>query len=197
MRTRALLLATILAAAALGGCLGFGGGDGDTQTPDDQALDRQTQQETNETVNETDEEEEAPRLDVRWQNATVGGQDVPLLGWFCNPCEENEMTFNVTNETTAIVAQAFWESDVQLDVDLDVPPEPCETSPPTDTDCQPDEKTDTSPVEYRITDPTELHDGNWTFSIWPEDNLNEPAEVTMVVGVFEEEDVHRQWSKAP
>lgn len=193
MRTRALLLAAILATAALAGCLGFGGGD--TQTPDDEALDRQTQQETNGTVNETDEEEQAPRLDVHWQNATVGGQDVPLLGWLCNPCEGNEMTFNVTNETTAIVAQAFWEADVQLDVDLDVPPEACETSPPTDTDCQPDEKTENSPVEHRVTNPTELHAGNWTFSIWPEDNLNEPVEVTMVVGVFEEEDAHRQWSK--
>lgn len=198
MRTRALLVATILVTAGLAGCLGFGGEDGsDAQTAstDDQPLANETNETVNETVDEVEPEE--PKIEVHWQNATVGGQDIPGLGWLCNPCEDNGMEFNVTNETTAIVAQAFWEEDVELDVDLDVPPEPCETNFPTDYDCQPDEKTGASPVEYRITNPQDLHAGQWYFSVWPENNPNSPAEVTMVVGVFETDAPPGEWSKAP
>ncbi|PSG96713.1 hypothetical protein BRD56_09090 [Thermoplasmatales archaeon SW_10_69_26] len=200
MRTRALFAATILLAAALGGCLGLGGDEGtdaETASSDDPFASETNR--TNGTANETTgaSAETGPQPEIHWQNATVGGQDLPVLGWLCNPCQDNGMEFNATNETTMIVAQAFWEADVQLDVDLDVPSEACETNFPSDNDCQPDTKTGSSPVEFRITNPADLHAGDWSFSAWPENNPNRPAEVTMVVGVFAAEDPPRQWSKVP
>lgn len=193
---RTILLTLCLLAAGLAGCMGGDGSEtGSTATP---SSTNATFGDANET-NETDvPEDTGPNVTLHWSNATVAGQDLPdPLGWYCQTCQNNFMTFNATNETTGIVAQAYWNASVELDFDLDVPPEPCETNFPTDGDCQPDMKTGQSPLEYRVTRSTDLYAGEWETEVWPENNIDEPVEVTVVVSVFNGDDVPSRWSKIP
>lgn len=205
MRRRALVLAVTLLAAALAGCVGGDDGSGTETTsssPEAPSGANETD-EPNETgtadPREEDPAEDAgPNVTVTWTNATVQGRDVPdPLGWFCVQCVDNVVEFEVTNDTTGVVAQAFWDASVELALDLDTPPGPCELDGPADGDCQPDVRRGQSALEYRITDPQRLPSGEWDMEVWPENNPTEPVEATALVAVFEDGEVPRDWSRVP
>lgn len=200
MRARALVLSCVLLAAGLAGCVGgddSGSDVGTTSTNDTSDI-----SETNDTdTSGVEPEDTGPNVTVHWHNGTVQGQDLPdPLGWYCGPpggCSDNVLEFNATNATTGIVAQVAWNASVELEVDLDVPPEPCETNFPFDTDCQPDSQTGQSPIEYRVTNSQDLYAGEWEIEVWPQNNPNTPAEYTIAVGVFEDGSIPGSWSKLP
>lgn len=193
-RTLIPIVALVLLAAPTTGCLGFGGEE-DASEPADAT---ESSFEANETPKEETEVEEpvdtGPNVTVEWFNGTAQGQAVPPFGPTCfSPACENFFEFEVSNGTTAVVAELAWERDVQLMLDVDIPFEKCE--PGYMEDCPPESTSGESPLAIQVTRGTDIPSGNWTASVYAEDSPAQGTEFTMAVSLFEDGQVPQGYAK--
>lgn len=136
MARNAWLVALIVLTAGLTGCLG-GSDDAGSQTTTASTEDPSVGQSSTKEANETNETEAAaedgPDLNVTVINGTLTQSGTPAgeLG-YCNgvtaTCDA-DFDFQVTNATTAVVAELVWESSANLRIELDVPTQYCQQGP--------------------------------------------------------------------
>lgn len=184
MRTRATLLAVVLLAAGLAGCMGDDAGTETETASTDDGFGQAGTNATNETANETEAEEpEGPQIEAHWYNATLQGGAAGPYG-YCAPGCDNTFSFPVENGSTAIVVEAAWEADGE--VSTYVYP-PCDANGPVflTSDC-PDTAHDTgsSPLYIPVTDDRTEITGDWDVNLYPRNSYTQQTEVTIAASVF-------------
>lgn len=190
MRSRALLLALTLLAAGLAGCAD-GSGDPATESPDADG-DVETANTTPE--NETTSEEAAPADEgprVQWFNGSVQGQHVPAVGSVCLLACDNQFTFDVPDNTTALLGEIAWETDATMRFDLDIPYDKCEAG--MGEDCPPE--TDSGSEGYLRIQTTDIATGEWHASAWAQDSPTQPVDITIAISQFDEDRVPPDYAR--
>jgi hypothetical protein len=190
-RLLALAIALTLATAGLAGCIG--GDDGDTSPGLDPAEGNDTDTDPSEdNRTQAAEPDPGPNVTVSWYNGTAQGQAIPGAGPTCfAPACDNVFDLSVPNGTTGLVAEMAWDRSTSLSLDLDVPPEECEST----GDCPPESVSGESPLELRLIDPIEIPPGDWSIGVYAEDSPVEATEFTIAVSLFEDGSVPGDYGK--
>lgn len=187
-RMRRLYLVLILALAlsvSLAGCLGFGeddelestaDGDGEQQTRDD----RDDPADDEEPANEEADADEGPHIRSTWHNDTIFGGSVPDH-WCATACFA-PLTFDVTQEATALVVEAGWEENADVYVTVNNPEDPeCSLVPPTCENTA--SEAGGSPIVLTLTGEELDVTGEWELNAWVDSAVPSEVEVTAVASV--------------
>lgn len=196
-------MVTVLAAAVLTGCLGFGGEDevdaAETNSRGDPV--GAEADEANETANETEAVPEVPRPEVHWFNGTVQGGSAGATVFCLAPMCENVFEFPVENGTRGIVVELTWDTENALNLYVYPPFEYCESSDPLGFtgDC-PEREEDTdgeAPARVEIRDDRLELDGDWQIRVFPQDSYTEGTEFTLAASVFSDAEPPQGFTRVP
>lgn len=190
MHVRALLAALVLVTAAFAGCAD--GGEEDSAA--EPAGESELEQTNTSAANETDAEAEQPADEgpsLEWFNGSVRGQSAPGLGPVCLLDCDNRFAFNVSENTSALVAEMVWEAEASMMLDVDIPYEECDAV--VAQDCRPGAVSG-SEGHLRL-ESQDMVTGEWMASAWAEDSPTQPVDVTIVVSQFEDTPVPPGYSQ--
>lgn len=195
-------MASVLFAAVLAGCLGFGGEDTEAAEANSERDVRDTEvNETNGSTNETEEVPEVPRPEVHWFNGTVQGGSAGATVFCLVPMCENVFAFPVENGTTGIVVELTWDTDDALNLYVYPPFEHCESSDPVGVTSEcPERSEDTDgedPARVEIRDDRVELDGDWQIRVFPQDSYTEATAFTAVASVFDDAEPPQDFTRVP
>lgn len=164
---------------------------GGTSSEEDGNQTGEDSEEGSSTVNETETGGDGG-LDAQWFNGTVQGMRTPA-GVVCLLTCDNEFSFGVSENATALIVEMAWDQDAGMMLDVDVPEQVCDGRT---GDCPPNSTSgEEGYLVLEIRDAEDLGAGEWSVSAWAEDSPLQPVDFTIVASAFTGDTVPDDYGK--